>query len=46
MKEARTRGIVTGSGNIGNNPVDQVEFTPNPIPVLSATIRYYDPRQK
>jgi len=43
---ARSRGLVTGSGTVGNSPVEQVEFTPLPIPVLSATIRYFEPRKK
>jgi hypothetical protein len=45
-REARSRGLVTGSGNIGNSPVKRVDFHPDPIPVLSVTIRYFDPGQK
>jgi hypothetical protein len=45
QKEARSRGLVAGSGNIGNSPVDQVTFIPVRVPVLSATIRYYEPRK-
>jgi hypothetical protein len=43
---ARSRGLVTGAGGNGNNPVKEVEFHPIPTPELSATIRYYEPRQK
>ena len=44
-REARSRGLITGSGDVGNSPVAHVNFTPVRVPVLSATIRYYEPRK-
>jgi hypothetical protein len=44
--EARSRGLVTGVGMKGSNPVKEVDFHPIPTPELSATIRYYEPRQR
>ncbi len=46
QNEARSRGMVTGSGKIANSLVEHVEFVPQRVPLLSATIRYYEPRQK
>ena len=46
QNEARSRGMVTGSGKIANSPVEHVEFVPQRIPLLSATIRYYEPLHK
>jgi hypothetical protein len=45
LKDARSGGLVTGSGDIGSHPVDEVKFIPAPVPVLSATIRYYEPKE-
>jgi hypothetical protein len=40
---ATSRGLVVG-GKIGSSKVEQVLFTPYPDPILSRTIRYYEPR--
>jgi hypothetical protein len=45
QKEARSRGLVTDQGRVGSHPVKQVTFIPTPYPVVSATIRYYDPQK-
>jgi hypothetical protein len=45
-RDARSRGLVTGSGMTGNSPVKDEDFYPIPTPVVSATIRYYEPRKK
>jgi hypothetical protein len=45
QEDARTRGLVTDVGRVGSHPVKQVTFIPAPYPVVSATIRYYDPQK-
>jgi hypothetical protein len=46
-KDARKRGLITEETNkVGDSPVKVVEFQADPVPVVSATIRYYETRQK